>query len=301
MIVNFSLSRIGLYFVALRPHIVLMSVPCWFIGVSLAYSKGNFNLLNSILTLIGALFLHLSVNAFNEVFDYLRGNDKLENVSEYSGGGGYLVRGIISPFEMATFALILFFIGCSIGVFLSFHHKIILLIGLIGSLMILLYTPILKPIGLGELAMIVGFSCISFGSYFAMFNDNSYILDFNVFLYFLLPGLWKSTVLVINEFPDYENDKRVNVKNWIVRFGRKLTAFIYFIMMSIFYFIIIFLYFRGFLNNFSLLALITLPLFIDNFMKSLKYKDLTSHIPVMRSQVNIGYISLFLLGFSLIW
>ncbi|MFN3477836.1 MAG: prenyltransferase, partial [bacterium] len=133
MVFNFGLLRIREYLQALRPHIVLMSVPCWLVGLSLAYSKGYFNFTNAILALIGAILLHLSVNAFNEVFDFLRGNDSVEGVSEYSGGGGYLVRGIISPFEMGTFALILFLLGCSIGVYIGVQHKIIFVIGFIGA------------------------------------------------------------------------------------------------------------------------------------------------------------------------
>lgn len=300
MVFNFQINRIGEYIVALRPHIILMSVPCWFIGLLMALNRGYFDLLNAVLTLIGALVLHLSVNAFNEVFDYLRGNDTIEAVSEYSGGGGYLVKGLISPFEMGTFAILLFLIGVSIGVYLSFQHKIILLIGLIGGMMILLYTPVFKPAGLGEVAMIIGFSCITFGTYFSMFEPDKYVIDLNTFLLFLLPGLWKSTILVINEFPDYENDKKANVRNWIVRFGRKNTAFIYAFMMIIYYTLIIYLVYINFLPIFSISSLITVPLFIKNFIDSLNYVDLKKHLPVMKNQVNIGFISLFLIGIGLL-
>ncbi|MFN4219807.1 MAG: prenyltransferase [bacterium] len=291
--------RIREYLQALRPHIVLMSIPCWLIGLSLAYSKGYFNLTNAVLTLIGAILLHLSVNAFNEVFDFLRGNDSVEGVSEYSGGGGYLVRGIISPFEMGTFALILFLLGCSIGVYIGLQHKIIFVIGFIGAMMILLYTPIFKPVGLGEIAMIVGFSMISIGTYVSMFNTENYLFTINDFLVFLLPGLWKSTVLIINEFPDYENDKKANVKNWIVRFGYKRTSLIYFFMMIIFYSTVIYLFIIGFLNVWALASLITVPLFLKIFVNSMNYKNLEKHLPIMRQQVNLGYISLGFISLSL--
>lgn len=300
MVFDFRLSRLGEYLWALRPHIVLMSIPCWFMGISLAYNQGYFNFINAILTLIGALLLHLSVNAFNEVFDYLRGNDTIENVSEYSGGGGYLVKGLVSPFEMGTFAFILFLLGCSIGVYIGLTHKIVFIIGFIGSIMILLYTPLLKPLGLGEVAMIIGFSMISLGSYISMFEPEKYIFNFHTFLLFLLPGLWKSTVLVINEFPDYENDKKANVKNWIVRFGRKRTALIYLLMMAIFYLLILYLCFVKFLSFGAMVSLITLPWAIKNFLSSFNYKDLKTHIPVMRCQVKLGYISLGIIALSLV-
>lgn len=277
-----------------------MSIPCWFIGVSLAYSKGYFDIQNAVLSLIGALVLHLCVNAFNELFDYLRGNDTEESLSEYSGGGGYLVKGIVSPFEMGTFAIILLTIGCSIGIYIAFEHKIILIIGLIGVTMILLYTPILKPIGLGEVAMIIGFSCISIGSYVSMFEPNKYYFDLNTFLLFLLPGIWKSTVLLVNEFPDYENDKRVNVKNWVVRFGRQNASYIYLLMMLIYYGITFWLYINQVLNIFSLLSFFTIPLFLNIFVRSLKYRDLRSHVPVMKNQVSLGFISLMIIGISML-
>jgi len=293
------MQRIIEYFVALRPYLALMSVPCWFLGFSLGYNQGYTNFFNSFLALIGALLLHLSVNAFNEFFDYIRGNDTIEGASVYSGGGGYLVKGLITPIEMGTFAIILFLIGAAIGIYLSFTYKILLLIGLIGSIMILLYTPLFKPMGLGEIAMIIGFSCIPLGTYICM-SDNNYNLNFLFFLLFLLAGIWKSTVLVINEFPDYENDKRANVKNWVVRFGRKNLSYIYFVMMLIFYLIIAFLFSQKVLNLISLLSFITLPIFIQNFIKSLNYKDIQQHIPVMRNQILLGYIALSIIGISLI-
>jgi len=294
------MKRIVDYFIALRPYLTLMSIPCWFVGFSLAYNQNYTNFLNGFLALIGALLLHLSVNAFNELFDYLRGNDTIEGASTYSGGGGYLVRGIITPFEMGTFAIILFLMGTSIGIILSFQHKLLLLIGLIGAIMILLYTPVFKPIGLGEIAMIIGFSCITIGTYISMANTNQYNFNPLFFILFILPGIWKSTVLIINEFPDYENDKKANVKNWVVRLGTKNLSYVYLLMMTIFYFLIIFLFYKKVINVLGLLSLITLPMFINNFIKSLNYSDIESHIPVMKNQINLGYISLFIIGISLI-
>ncbi|MFN3478661.1 MAG: prenyltransferase, partial [bacterium] len=162
-----------------------------------------------------------------------------------------------------------------------------------------LYTPIFKPVGLGEIAMIVGFSMISVGTYVSMFNTENYLLTINDFLVFLLPGLWKSTVLIINEFPDYENDKKANVKNWIVRFGYKGTALIYFFMMIIFYSTVVYLFIIDFFNVWALASLITVPLFLKIFVNSMNYKNLEKHLLIMRQQVNLGYISLGVISLSL--
>jgi 1,4-dihydroxy-2-naphthoate octaprenyltransferase len=298
------LKRVSLkdYFLSIRPQFIFTSFVCWLIGGSYAFYKGADNYFNSFLALLAALIFHATVNALNELFDYLRGNDTIEYSTEYSGGGGYLVKGIITPFEMANISIILLVLSLLISVYFVINYPIVVIPGIIGLAMILLYTPFLKPKGFGEIAMILGFASTTLGSYIVSFgNTNVYnYLTWDVLFILLIAGVWKSSVLLINEFPDYENDKRVNTLNWVVRFGRKKAAIIFFIENIIIYLSIILAVIFKYFPVYSLVSLLGLVVSISNFLKSYNYKDLVNHIKPMEYQVKLGYFLSFSLLFSFI-
>lgn len=288
------------YFLSIRPQFIFTSFVCWLIGVGYAFYKGADNYINAILALIAALFFHATVNAFNELFDYLRGNDTPEYSTDYSGGGGYLVKGIISPFEMANISIILLIISLLISVYFIINYPLVIIPGIVGLAMILLYTPFLKPKGFGEIAMILGFASTTFGSYIVSFDNNivNNYLTLDVVFILLVAGFWKSSVLLINEFPDYENDRKVNTLNWVVRFGRKNAAIIFLIENIIIYLSIALAVIFKYFPVYSLLAFLGLLISINNFIKSYNYKDLINHIKPMEYQVKLGYFLSFSLVFS---
>lgn len=292
--------RILDYFLSIRPQFIFTSFVCWLIGVSFAFYKGADNYFNSFLALISALLFHATVNALNELFDYLRGNDTIEYSTEYSGGGGYLVKGIITPFEMANISIILLIISLFISVYFVINYPIVIIPGIIGLAMVLLYTPFLKPKGLGEIAMILGFASTTLGSYIVSFDNNivNNYLNFDVIFILLIAGFWKSSVLLINEFPDYENDKRVNTLNWVVRFGRKNAAILFLFENLVIYLSIILAVFLKVFPIYSLISLLGIFVSFYNFLKSYNYNSLAEHIKPMGYQVKLGYFLSFVLAFS---
>jgi 1,4-dihydroxy-2-naphthoate octaprenyltransferase len=297
-----SIRRVSLldYFLSIRPQFIFTSFVCWLIGVGYAFYKGTDNYFNAILALIAALFFHATVNAFNELFDYLRGNDTPEYSTDYSGGGGYLVKGIISPFEMANISIVLLIISLLISVYFVINYPIVIIPGIIGLAMILLYTPFLKPKGFGEIAVILGFASITLGSYIVSFDNNivNNYLTLDVVFILLVAGFWESSVLLINEFPDYENDKKVNTLNWVVRFGRKNAAIIFLIENIIIYLSIALAIIFKYFPVYSLLSFLGLFISINNFIKSYNYKNLINHMKPMEYQVKLGYFLSFSLVFS---
>lgn len=288
------------YFLSIRPQFIFTSFVCWLIGVGYAFYKGADNYINSFLALIAALFFHATVNSLNELFDYLRGNDTVEYSTDYSGGGGYLIKGIITPFEMANISIILLVISLLISVYFVINYLIVIVPGIIGLAMILLYTPFLKPKGLGEIAMIFGFASTTLGSYIVSFDNNvlNNYLTWDIVFILLIAGFWKSSVLLINEFPDYENDKRVNTFNWVVRFGREKAAIIFLIENILIYLSIVLAVILRYFPVYSLISLLGLFVSINNFIKSYDYKDLVNHIKPMEYQVKLGYFLSFSLFFS---
>jgi len=75
----------------IRIKFLLASVIGITVGILFSfYSFQEFNLLSAILTYIGVIFLHASVDILNDYWDYKRGIDTITKRTKYSGGTGVL-------------------------------------------------------------------------------------------------------------------------------------------------------------------------------------------------------------------
>ncbi|MFN2112815.1 MAG: prenyltransferase, partial [Anaerolineales bacterium] len=166
---KFLLDPMRLPFLILTPACVLLGL-----GTAL-WTVGSVNWFHFILALIGALASHISVNAFNEYFDYRSGLDELTQRTPFSGGSGRLQQ---SP-EMArpTLTMAWAFVALIGGIGIYFAVAVspaILPLGLLGLLIIYFYTtwitrfPLLcliaPGLGFGTL-MVMGTDFALTGSY----------------------------------------------------------------------------------------------------------------------------------------
>ncbi|MDH7561737.1 MAG: prenyltransferase, partial [bacterium] len=75
----------------MRVPFLILTPACVFVGVGTAYWQTHeINWLDILLVLIGALSAHISVNAFNEYFDFKSGLDTKTSRTPFSGGSGTL-------------------------------------------------------------------------------------------------------------------------------------------------------------------------------------------------------------------
>ena len=84
-------SKISAVIRSMRPPFLILSPICVLVGVAMAmqlHQQFNGQLLT--LVLIGAVSAHISVNAFNEFFDFSSGLDNLTVKTPFSGGSGGL-------------------------------------------------------------------------------------------------------------------------------------------------------------------------------------------------------------------
>ena len=80
-----------------RANFLLLPFTLVAVGAAAAAFDGDFNLLHTLLALVGLVGLHVAVNALNEVSDFRRGID-LETVrTPFSGGSGTLPSGALQP------------------------------------------------------------------------------------------------------------------------------------------------------------------------------------------------------------
>src|SRR3972149_4971344 len=68
-----------------------------FLGTAIAWYEGSFRLSFALLAGIGLLLTHISVDVFNEYFDFKSGVDLKTQKTPFSGGSGALPAGLVTP------------------------------------------------------------------------------------------------------------------------------------------------------------------------------------------------------------
>lgn len=225
-----KLSTIQKWHTALRaPFFAAVIVPV-FLGTAIAFYQTNaFLFWPFALTTIAMIFIHAGVNLANDYYDHKSGNDELnQNPTPFSGGSRVIQEGII-PAQHIQYAFILCLVaGALIGLYLNTLHEgnIILYFGIIGVLVGVFYSA--PPFAasyhkLGELFVAVGFGpLIVGGSYYVQTGT----LNVIPFLASIPMAILIMLVLFLNQFPDFEADKKALKRNWVNTLGKKTSTHI---------------------------------------------------------------------------
>ncbi len=218
------------------------------------------NLLNAVISILGVICLHIFSNLYNDFFDVSYGSD--EENKEYfnvgskslilrgaqiSGGSRAIELGLTTLKKTSSLGNIMLFLSIICLLILGFNSYIVTgsssnvfmmsLIGATGVFLGFFYTA--KPLrlsarkGLGELTIFLAFGpLLTLGSMFSMSNIsidlNSSIIE-TIILIGIPLGLLTTNILFINQFPDYESDKKTGKTNLVVIFGKKISRWIYLI------------------------------------------------------------------------
>jgi 1,4-dihydroxy-2-naphthoate octaprenyltransferase len=224
-------SSLGIWFQAVRFHFVPPSfIPAVLCSVIAWLPFQTFDFVAFLLVLAGVTVHHFGLNMLDDVFDYLHFVDQSDPAEKnpYTGGSGVLTEGLLTVREMLMASVVCFLVTAAIGFFLAWLKGWpILVFGFIGMFSSIFYTA--PPIrfgyrGFGELMMIVNFGpVIGLGSYYVQCGR----LDLEPFLVSLVLGFLMWSMLIINEIPDYEDDRRGGKLNLVARFGRRTGVVLY--------------------------------------------------------------------------
>ena len=232
-----NISKPKLWLAQVRVNFLILAVLLVAIGWALSYkyllaAHLSFDWMKAILLLIGTISAHASVNLFNEYSDFKSLIDFDTNKTPFSGGTGLLPGGQTNPGSVLFAAILTLFIAAAIGVYftITVHWSIVLTIG-IGAFAILLYTPFLAKILLGE--FFAGFALgtmVVVGTFIGMTANTGMafanIIPLEVWLIAIPPGILTWLLLFINEFPDLEADKKGGRFHLLILFGRKTSGYI---------------------------------------------------------------------------
>ena len=283
----------------IRIRFLLASVIAVSNGLAITYWKySTIDPLYAILTYIGVVFLHASVDLLNDYWDYKRGIDVSTKRTKFSGGTGVLPENLLEPRTVYIAGLIFLVLGASIGTYFIMVRGIAIAIILgFAVTAIYFYSTKIVNAGLGELFVAIKGAMIVLGS---LYVQNA-TLDLAALYGGAIVGLLSATVLFINSFPDYEADKSKGRRTLVIIFGRKAASTIFPIFIIAAYALIAGGIFFGLTKVYSLITFVSMPLAIKSALALRKDPESIDNIvPAMASTVTYSRITGFMLAMSYI-
>ena len=214
----------------------LAAAAALFVGLCAAAADGPMSWGWAALTVLGILAIDAAKNASGEVFDYDSGDDLYvspEDRSPFSGGKRVLVDGLLSRGEVWTIAGVGYAIAAACGLAIVFFREPrVLWLGVIGMALAFFYhAPPFKLSyrGFGEIAVGLCYGpLIACGAYLVQRGA----VPWPVVAVTVPTGISMAGCLFVQEFPDYNADKRAGKKTLVVRLGRARAVWVYTAMIA---------------------------------------------------------------------
>jgi len=288
-----------------RPQFLLLSVVLAFLGTCMAWYDitrydGVFHIGYALLAFVGLLLCHISVNTLNDYFDYRSGIDLEVKRTPFSGGSGILPAALLKPRQVFWFGLTSLLLAIPIGVYFVMtldRGWLLLPLLLIAAICVLLYTPFILKLGWPEWAPGLGMGALPvLGMYFV--QTTAYTLPAIVAC--IPSGILVHNLLLLNEFPDTEADRKAGRKTLPIIIGKTKASIVYSVLTVVVYLWIIGGVATGQMPPFSLIALLTLPLAIKAIQGALKHQDMSKLVPAMGNNVLVVLLTQLLLGIGYI-
>ena len=281
------------FFTLLRYRFMLIAglLPYILGAVISFYLRERFDISLFFTGLAGILFALIGVECFNEFFDWKLGSDRVFQLNQ-------------KPVENSTFFLGIgaFFIALLIGIFLTMKSGFpIIIFSVIGFLAAFFYLG--PPFrftyrGLGEIVISLSYGpFMTLGSYYLQAQQ----IDILPIFVSLIPAILLFAISIMNEVPDYFQDKFVGKKNICVRLGQKNTVMLYGGIVVLFYIILTFGLLGKKFPPIAWIVFACLPISFLSFITGIRtYQNPYRFVSAIRYLI-IKYIlvmSIFIVGYS---
>jgi len=233
------------------------------IAAAIAFGEDSFKPVYFIIGFLAAAAVQVGLTMFNDTLDFIYGTDRKTtgNKNPFSGGSGLLAGGIIKPGQALKGIFLLYFFALICAIYLAVQVGFeVMWIAVVGALISIFYSA--KPFrfayrGLGELMMFLGYGpVLTAWGYFI----HTSTLSIDVLLIGAIPGFLMWTMILINEIPDYREDRAANKRNIAYRLGPGRTKNLYIASFAILYVFIAVLIISGVLPVWCALAFLSVPL-----------------------------------------
>ncbi|MEK7354690.1 MAG: prenyltransferase [Chloroflexota bacterium] len=267
-----------------------------FLGTAIAWYEGSFRLSFALLAGLGLLLTHISVDVFNEYFDYKSGVDLKTQKTPFSGGSGALPAGLITSSQALLLGVASLLAAVPIGIYfilvIDSGWQLLPLL-LVAASCIVLYTPVILKTKWPEWAPGVGLGTLPIlGAYFV--QTGAYTVP--ALIAAVPSGILVHNLLLLNEFPDAEADSTANRKTLPITMGKTKAGIFYSVMTGLVYLWIIGFVIAGKMPAFSLIALLTLPFAVKAIRGALKPQEMSKLAPAQASNVIVVLLTQLLLG-----
>jgi len=296
-------------FAIARVNFLSLTIACLLLALALSYSLlGGVNGELVGWVVAAGLLAHVSVNAFNEYFDFRSGLDFKTRKTPFSGGSGTLMQ---HP-HIANAALVLACVSLlaviASGLWIVNQTTTALLwLGMPGVLLIYSYThyinryPVLCLIAPG-----LGFGLfLTFGASWALASElPASDAWYGIVSAAAIVMLLVNNLLLLNQFPDVEADESVGRKHFPITIGRASSASIFAVQMLLSYLILVITVAAKWLPFSALLALLSFVL-VPKLLQDVRQhaNNIPQLIPLLGLNVAVihAFILLLALGVWLNW
>ena len=290
--------KIKAWFLETRPQFLILSLVLAFLGISIAWYDGYFQLGYAVVAFIGLLLAHISVQAFNDYFDYRSGIDLETKRTPFSGGTGVLPAALLSPRQVFWLGVGSFLFIIPIGVFFVITRGWLLLpLLLVAGGLIALYTPVILKMHWPEWSPGLGLGILPIlGVYFVQTS----VYTWPTMVAAVPSGILVHNLLLLNEFPDVEADRKGGRKTLPITMGKAKAGIVYSVLIIVVYLWIIGGVLAEQMPVFSLIALLTLPIAVKAIRDVLKPQEMDRLVPAMVNNVLVVLLTQLLLGIGYI-
>jgi 1,4-dihydroxy-2-naphthoate octaprenyltransferase len=292
-------STLTLWLREVRANFLVLAVVLVLIGGAAGLRTGSFQLTAFLLTMLGVVLAHASVNLFNEYSDWRTGIDANTIKTPFSGGSGTLQAGLLPPGQVRAAAwgtlLAAFVIGLALAIRSGWP---VFALMAAGGLAAIFYTERLARWTLGELAsgLTLG-SFVVLGAYYVLAGR----FDSTIVWASVPPGILTSLLLFLNEFPDAEADRDGGRRHLVIVLGKPRAAALYAVLLMAVYGVIAAGVLIGALPWGTLLAMLTFPLAVKAVILTARHhSDTPRLIPAQGMNVIVVLATDFLLAAGLL-
>ena len=285
----------------MRLPFLILTPACVALGLGAAlWTQGDVSTFQVIMVLVGAIAAHISVNAFNEYFDFKSGLDFHTRRTPFSGGSGTLPANPHMAKHALITAIAAFSVVVTIGFyFLSMRGLALLPIGAMGLFLLIFYTPwiarhpylclVAPGLGFGPF-MVIGTHVALTGRY-----------GWTALVASLIPFFLVSNLLLLNQFPDVQADRDVGRRHLPVLIGRRASSLLYVGFMVMAYLVLVWGVYNQYLPRASLAGLATVVLAVPVSIGAYRYaENVKKLIPSMGINVVINILTPVLVSIGLI-
>ncbi len=215
---------------AVRPKTLSAAAVPVFIGVALAFrdSMAHIQWIPALLCLLFAWVMQIDSNLVNDYFDFKHGNDGEDRL----GPKRACAEGWITLPAMKHGIVFTTILGCATGLpLILFGGWEMVIVGICCVIFCFLYTTKLSYVGMGDVLVLLFFGTVPVCcTYYLTLPPGAQTLTWEAFSYSVCCGLVVDTLLVVNNYRDYDNDRSNGKKTLIVHIGKQGGEWLYLLL-----------------------------------------------------------------------